>query len=90
MRARDEDRSHRTPLSTKQLLHRAEQAGRNIGALCQTLHGNYGQVAVRKILGILSMAKKYGVASTDDACAMALETGANEYFLAKGELTRMK
>jgi len=34
---------------------------------------------VRRILGVLSMAKKYGVASAEDACAVALETGATEY-----------
>jgi transposase len=78
-RIKDEDRPHRTPLSTQQLLARAEKAGRHIGALCQALHRNYGQVAVRKMLGVLSLAKKYGIASTDDACAMALETGACEY-----------
>jgi len=56
-----------------------KKVGRNIGALSQTLLRNHGQVAVRKILGVLALAKKYGVASTDNACAMALETGACEY-----------
>jgi transposase len=87
-RIKDEDRSQRTPLSTKQLLHRAEQAGRNIGALCQAMHRNQGEVAVRRILGVLSLAKKYGVASTDDACAMALETGASEYRFVRRYLER--
>ena len=87
-RIKDEDRSQRTPLSTKQLLHRAEQAGRNIGALCQAMHRNQGVVAVRRILGVLSLAKKYGVASTDDACAMALETGASEYRFVRRYLER--
>jgi hypothetical protein len=32
-RIKDEVRPSRTPLSTQQLLHRAEKAGRNIGAL---------------------------------------------------------
>ena len=78
-RIQDEDRPSRTPLSTQQLLHRAEKAGQHIGLLCQALHRNYGQVAVRKILGVLALAKKYGIASTDDACAIGLETGACEY-----------
>jgi hypothetical protein len=78
-RIQDEDRPQRTPLSTKQLLHRAEKAGQHIGALCQAMYRNHGEVAVRRILGVLSLAKKYGVASTNDACAMALETGACEY-----------
>ena len=78
-RIKDEDRSQRTPLSTKQLLHRAENAGTHIGAVCQALHRKHGEVAVRRILGVLSLAKKYGVAAAEDACAMALETGTCEY-----------
>ena len=58
---------------------RAEKAGPHIGALCQAMYRNQGQVAVRRILGVLALAKKYGLASTDDACAVALETGACEY-----------
>jgi hypothetical protein len=77
-RIQDQDRSPRTPLSTKQLLHRAETAGMHTGALCRAMHGKQGEVAVRRILGVLSLAKKYGVASANDACAMALETGACE------------
>jgi hypothetical protein len=37
------------------------------------------RLAVRRILGVAALAKKYGVASTDDACAIALETGACTY-----------
>lgn len=75
----DEDRPSRTPLSTQQLLRRAETTGPHIGALCQCMHRRLGQVAVRRILGVIALAKKYGVASTDDACALALETGSCEY-----------
>ena len=78
-RIQDEDRSPRTPLSTQQLLRRAGVAGPHIGALCQAMHLKQGQVAVRRILGVLALAKKYGIVSTDDACAMALETGSCEY-----------
>ncbi len=87
-RIQDEDRPSRTPLSTHQLLNRAGKAGRSIGAVCQAMHRNYGQVAVRKILGVLALAKKYGIASTDDACAMALETGACEYKFVRRYLER--
>jgi transposase len=78
-RIQEQDRPAKTPLGTHQLLGRAEKAGRHIGSLCQALHRKYGQVAVRKILGVLSLAKKYGVASTEDACRMALETGTCEH-----------
>jgi transposase len=87
-RIKDEDRPAKTPLSTRQLLARCEKAGQHIGAFCQGLHRNHGEVAVRRILGVLSMAKKYGVASTEDACAVALETGASEYHFVRRYLER--
>jgi hypothetical protein len=61
------------------LLHRAEKAGKHIGQLCQAMHAKHGELAVRRILGTLALAKKYGIASTDDACALALETSTREY-----------
>src|SRR3984885_15002682 len=61
-RIHDEDHPRRTPLSTQQLLHRAGKAGRHIGQLCQALHRKHGEVAVRRILGVLALAKKYGIA----------------------------
>ncbi len=80
-RIKDEDRPRRTPLSTQQLLARAERAGAHIGALCQSMHRNHGETAVRRILGVLALAKKYGIASTDEACALGLETGAEYHFV---------
>jgi transposase len=87
-RIHDDDRPRRTPLSTQQLLHRAEKAGKHIGQLCQATHAKHGERAVRRILGVLALAKKYGVASTDDACAMALETGTCEYHFVRRYLER--
>jgi hypothetical protein len=78
-RIQEEDRRTRIPLSTHQLLRRAETTGPHIGALCQLMYRDQGQVAVRRILGVLALVKKYGLASTDEACAVALETGACEY-----------
>lgn len=63
----------------RQLLHRAEKTGTRIGTLCQALHRKHGEVAVRRILGLQSLAKKYGLAATEDACDMALEIGTCEY-----------
>jgi transposase len=78
-RIQDQDRPTRTPLSTQQLLRRAEIAGPHIGALCRAMHQNLGEEAVRRILGVLNLTKKYGVASTDEACALGLETRASHY-----------
>src|SRR5260370_7416364 len=77
-RIRDEDRSQRTPLSTKQLLHRAEKAGTQIGALCQAMHRNHGEVAVRRILGLLPLAKTYAVPSANDASPIPLKPSTPE------------
>jgi transposase len=87
-RIQDQDRPRRTPLSTQQLLSRAAKAGLRIGALCQDLYHRQGEVAVRRILGVLALAKKYGVAATDDACALALETGARDYRFVRRYLER--
>ena len=39
------------------------------------MHQALGEAAVRRILGVMSLAKKYGVARVDEACAAALELG---------------
>ena len=71
-RIQEQDRSKRTPSTTQQLLQRANTAGPHIGALCQAMHENLGEEAVRRILGVLNLSKKYGVASTQDACARSI------------------
>ena len=47
-----------------------------------------GETAVRRILGVLSLAKKYGAASVDDACAAALEVGVCDYHFVRRYLER--
>jgi len=80
-RIQDEDRAKRTPLSTMQLLARADRIGSPVGALCRGMHNKDGETAVRRILGVLSLAKKHGAATVGDACAIALEVGADYHFV---------
>ena len=87
-RIKDEDRPRQTPLGTLHVLCRAERAGAHIGALCQTMHSRQGDLAVRRILGVLSLAKKYGAAAVDEACAAALEMGVCEYRFVRRYLER--
>ena len=47
-----------------------------------------GETGIRRILGVLSLAKKYGVAAVDDACAAALELGVHEYRFVRRYLER--
>lgn len=78
-RIHEEDRSKRTPLSTEQFLARSRKAGVSVGAFCQMLFEINGQVAIRRIQGVMAMAKRYGVASTEEACKLALEMGVYQY-----------
>jgi transposase len=86
-RIQDQDRPQHTPMSTQQLLCRADHAGSQIGALCRGMHREHGETAVRRILGVLSLAKKHGAASVDDACG-ALEVGSCEYRFVRRYLER--
>jgi transposase len=87
-RIEDQDRSPQTPVGTLHLLWRAGKAGSQIGALCCGMHRERGETAVRRILGVLSLAKKYGAATVDDACAAALEVGVCDYRFVRRYLER--
>jgi len=87
-RIQTQDRPKRTPLRTSQLLWRAGRAGLHIGTLCDAIHRQEGEVGVRHILGVLSLAKKYGTAAVDEACAAALEMGVQEYRFVRRYLER--
>ena len=85
-RIKEEDRPKQTPPGTVQLLIRADKAGRQIGALCHGMHDRDGQAAVRRILGMLSLAKRYGAGRVDAASAAILEMGLCEYHLVRSYL----
>jgi transposase len=84
----DQDRPERTPLGTLQLLNRAQKASSNIGVFSQALYQQQGQPAVRRILGLLWLAKKYSLTAVDDACAAALEMGVCDYRFVRRYLER--
>jgi hypothetical protein len=52
------------------------------------MHKQHGEIAVRRILGVLSLAKKYGAATVDDVCAAALEMGVCDYRFVRRYLER--
>jgi hypothetical protein len=82
------DRPARTPPTTRVLITRAAGAGDHIGTLCATLHQRDGEPGVRRILGVLALAKKYGSAVVDEACAVALELGIADYRFVRRYLER--
>ena len=87
-RVKNEDYPRRTPLGTLQLLARAERAGPHIGALCQAIHRAEGELGARRILGVLALGKKFGLAAVEEACTAALELGVHEYRFVRRYLER--
>lgn len=87
-RIKREDEPTHKPLSTAKLLARAERAGTHIGALCQEIYRRDRQVGVRRILGVLALAKKYGAEAVDDACNAAGEIGVPTYRFVRRYLER--
>jgi hypothetical protein len=75
----DDDRPARTPPTTVALLARALSAGPHIGAVCTQIHQHDGVPGVRRILGVLALAKKHGPAVVEDAAKAALEIGVPTY-----------
>jgi transposase len=74
-----EDRPPRTPPTTLTLLARTARAGQHIGTLCEGIHRRDGELGIRRILGVLALAKKHGAVVVEEACAAALELGVAEY-----------
>jgi hypothetical protein len=84
----DEDRPSKTPQTTLALLDRARAAGPHIGSLCDQMHRLDGEPGVRRILGVLSLAKKHGAVVVDDAAKAAIELGAPNYRFLRRYLER--
>jgi len=87
-RIRAEDHAQRTPLRVVQLLGRADRVGTHVGTLSNLIYSQQGEVGVRRILGVLSLVKKYGGAAVDEASAAALEMGVHEYRFVRRYLER--
>ena len=87
-RTKDEDRPARTPVSTEQLLLRAQRIGLPVGVLCRQIHRRDGETGVRRILGILALARKHGGDAITDACRAANELGMPTYRFVRRYLER--
>jgi transposase len=74
----DEDRPAKTQRSTQQLLARCSKIGTHTGSVAEQTYRRDGVEAIRRIQGLLGLARKHGAAITDDACAAALEIGLPE------------
>jgi transposase len=87
-RLHDDDRPARTPVSTVTLLARATTAGVHISRVCTYIYQHEGAAGVRRILGVLALAKKHGPAVVDDAAKAALDLGVPTYRFLRRYLER--
>ncbi|HEY9229644.1 MAG TPA: IS21 family transposase, partial [Gemmatimonadaceae bacterium] len=60
----------------------------SLGAVCDHILRHDGAVAVRRILGVLALAKKHGPAIAEDAAHAALELGVPTYRFLRRYLER--
>ena len=87
-RIEDADRPKRTPPKTVALLEAAMRVGTSVSAICDHIHRHEGEASVRRILGVLALAKKHGPAVIEDAATAALELGAPTYRFLRRYLER--
>ncbi len=87
-RIAEPDRPARTPASTLTLLARARHAGAHLHGVCTYIHEHEGAAGVRRILGVLSLAKQYGPAAADEAAKTALDLRVPTYQLLRRYLAR--
>ena len=87
-RIHDDDRPARTPRSTLALLASAKTAGPSISAICDHIHQHEGAAGVRRILGVLALARKHGPAVVEDAAKAALDLGVLTYRFLRRYLER--
>ena len=83
-----EDQPKKTLPRIQQLLWHAEKTGPQIGVVCQQMHRRNSVTSVRRILGVLALTKKFGLAAVEQACGVALEVGHADYRLVRRYLER--
>ena len=63
-------------------------SGRRVSTICDHIHRHEGEAGVRRILGVLALAKKHGPAVVEDAAKAALELGVPTYRFLRRYLER--
>jgi hypothetical protein len=87
-RIEEADRPRRTPAKTLALLRAAHQAGPSIGVICDHIHRHEGAAGVRRILGVLALARTHGPAAVEDAATAAVDLGVLTYRFLRRYLER--
>jgi transposase len=82
------DRPRRTPPKTVALLDAAMRIGPSVSTICDHIHRHEGEAGVRRILGVLALAKQHGPAVIEDAAKAALDFGVPTYRFLRRYLER--
>ena len=78
----------RTPAKTLALLTAAHRLGPSVGTVVDHIHHHDGAGGVRRILGVLALAKKHGPAVVEDAAKAALDLAVPTYRFIRRYLER--
>jgi len=87
-RIHDADRPTRTPAKTLALLAAAATAGPSLRTICDHIHQHDGAAGVRRMLGVLALARKHGPAVAEHAAKAALDLGVPTYRFLRRYLDR--
>ena len=87
-RIKPQDKPKSTPPQVSTLLTRSNNLGEFVGKLCSHIYAHEAQTGVRRIQGIVGLAKKHGKGPLDDACRTAFECGAPTYRFVKTYLQK--
>jgi transposase len=82
------DHPKRTPPKILALLAASARVGPSVGTICEQIHRQDGPAGVRRILGVLALAKKYGPAVVEAAAVSALDLGVPTYRFLRRYLER--
>ena len=66
----------------------AKTAGPSISAICDYIHDHEGASGIRRMLGVLALARKHGPAVVEDAAKAALDLGVPTYRFLRRYLER--
>jgi transposase len=84
----DADRPARTPAKTLALLSAAHRVGPALGTLADHIHRHDGAAGVRRLLGLLALARTHGPAAVEDAAKAALDLAVPTYRFVRRYLDR--
>jgi hypothetical protein len=79
---------HHPPSTIQHLVMRARVAGKHVGELCDCIDKRQGQYGIRRILGVLSLVKRYGRDVVDHACRVVLAMAVADYQVLRRYLER--